>query len=163
MIRACLLIIFALEINGIHTQLLPTIPSMKQIIGWPSDPEPKQQNSTSNSNIKINYQTGCITLTAVNATYNYAQGTDGRVVCFPSHWRRVTGNDGRIVAYPTNWRYSEGNDGRIVAYPPSNWRLETDLNERIFFIPYSGWTLEKGSDGYWSPRPINGWLSKCVR
>jgi hypothetical protein len=44
-IHACLLTIFVLQNIGFHAQLLPTIPSMKQIIGWPSDPEPKQQKS----------------------------------------------------------------------------------------------------------------------
>ncbi len=103
-IRACILSIFALQIIGIDAQLLPTIPSMKQIIGWPSDSEQPKQTSTSNSNITINYASGTITLSQINANYNYYQGTDGRMVCFPTHWRRVTGSDGRMVAFPQNWK-----------------------------------------------------------
>jgi hypothetical protein len=137
-------------------QILPSIPSMEQVFGWPSDNNKEQP--TDSKNVNIDYQSGLVTINYVNANYNYYQGPDGRIVCYPYHWRRITGSDGRVVAYPTNWRTTEGKNGSVLSFPPSGgWSVVMDLTGRKFFLSYSNWTIEKGSDGYWTPRPISNW------
>ena len=71
----------------------------------------------------------------LSTTFNYSLGSDGRVVCYPSHWATARGSDGRIVAYLGGWTWDEGNDGRRVVRPSL------------------GWTWEEGSDGRKVVRP----------
>ena len=75
-------------------------------------------NQLSNAqNLLIDVDGGIVKIGRLSTTFNYSLGSDGRVVCYPSHWATARGSDGRIVAYLGGWTWDEGNDGRRAVRP----------------------------------------------
>ena len=151
-----ILFVFVLHSGVSFGQWLPTVPSMEQIFGISSGTKSKEPN-TPKISVNINLSTGLVTLQQVNLHFSYFEGADGRVVAYPSHWRRSAGDDGRIVAAPYDWLWTEGNDGRKVPYPSVGWSIEQGEDGRKVIRPYSGWTTEKGGDGRRVVRPFSNW------
>ena len=66
-----------------YCQLLPSVPTLNEIIGWPTDSPKKSEQNYTEDNVIINYTTGTVTVKMANFTYNYFQGSDGRIICYP--------------------------------------------------------------------------------
>jgi hypothetical protein len=103
----------------------------------------------------------------VLANTTYKQGSDGRVVAYPSSytWTTKAGSDGRVVAYPSSytWTTKTGSDGRVIAYPSSyTWKTKTGSDGRV--VPYPSsytWTSKAGTDGRVVPYPSGyTWTTK---